>query len=60
MEHSPEYWQNVLEYGRQKRAITPKEESIIGYLLKNKFVSEKQSIIMLEILDKISEEGFSG
>ncbi len=60
MEHSPEYWQNVLEYGRQKRVITPKEESIIGYLLKNKFVSEKQSIIMLEILDKISEEGFSG
>lgn len=46
--------------GRQKRVITPKEESIIGYFLKNKFVSEKQSIIMLEILDKISEEGFSG
>lgn len=60
MKHSPEYWQNVLEYGRQKRVITPKEESIIGYFLKNKFVSEKQSIIMLEILDKISEEGFSG
>lgn len=52
-------WKSLLEAGRAKGLLTPKEESIvkIASMIPAKVPTEKQSIALLEIVEKLKAEG---
>lgn len=59
LEISGSEWKKLLEQCVQKRILTPKEIGIlqIAVQIPNKIPSEKQSFILIEILDKAKREG---
>lgn len=59
LRYSAEQWSNVLEAGRKKGFLSPKEMGIleVATRIPHKIPSEKQSVILLEILRKAELEG---
>jgi len=57
---SAEEWRRVRKFLQEKGLITPKEDGVlgIGTQIPAKLPSDKQSIIMLELLGKANSEGF--
>lgn len=56
-----EYWKNVLEFGITNKLLTPMEENLLkiasNFTKNNKLPSTKQANIMLEVREKLWEEG---
>lgn len=59
LRYSAEQWTNVLEAGRRKGFLSPKEIGIleVATCIPAKIPSEKQSVILIEILQKAELEG---
>lgn len=59
LRYSAEQWSNVLEAGRKKGFLSPKEMGIleVATRIPHKIPSEKQSVILLEVLRKAALEG---
>ena len=55
----PDKWAQVLEMGQKKRLFSPKETSILRIAagIPNKIPTEKQSVVLLQILEKAEQEG---
>jgi len=51
-------WRRLREFGRSRNMLTPKEDGILAYLFKNKFVSAAQGRVLLSLLEKMQGEGF--
>lgn len=61
LEISGREWKSLMDKGRQRGILTPKEAGIleIAAQIPRKIPSEKQSVVLLEFLDKASEEGIT-
>ncbi len=54
-------WKKLLNQGKQRRLFTPKETSVLQVAIQipNKIPSEKQSMVLVELLDKARQEGIA-
>lgn len=54
------FWRKALEYGMKSRALSPTDSGILqaACMIPQKIPSEKQSVRLLQILQKLEEEGF--
>jgi hypothetical protein len=61
MEIPSSEWNRIVVFGIQKNIVGPKEAGIlkIATHIPNRIPSEKQSIILIEIIEKVKKEGFS-
>ncbi|MCY3725683.1 MAG: AIPR family protein [Rhodobacteraceae bacterium] len=59
LEISATKWEKLLNRGQQRRLFTPKETNLLQIAIKipNKIPSEKQSLVLVGILDKAEQEG---
>lgn len=55
----PEKWSTILERGVQKKFLTPKEVGIlrVAQQMPARIPSEKQSVVLLDVLEKATQEG---
>lgn len=55
----PETWGQILRFAGERGLLTPKERGIVEYAthIPRKIPSEKQSVILLDVLEKAREEG---
>ena len=59
MEEDPNYYKKLLAFiDKNKKEFIPKERSIIAMLATNKYLSDKQCKIALEVIEKADLEGF--
>lgn len=59
LEISATNWKKFLNQGKQRRLFTPKETGVLQVAMQipNKIPSEKQSLVLVELLDKAKQEG---
>jgi len=59
LELSASFWKKALEYGLKSRALSPTDSGILqtACMIPQKIPSEKQSVRLLQILQKLEEEG---
>lgn len=57
-------WNSALAFGRKEHLLSPKEDSIlakgISLISTGKFPSDKQCVVMVNVLEKLREESFPG
>ncbi|MEI6214973.1 MAG: hypothetical protein WCP10_12780 [Desulfuromonadales bacterium] len=55
------YWQRLLEWGRDRKLLTPDEDSFIRVAaqIPNKIPTEKQCMKILAIMEKVEADGFA-
>ena len=54
-------WSQILDFGREKSLFSPKEAGVVEVAcqIPSKIPSEKQSLILLEVIQKVTEEGMA-
>jgi len=58
----PEFWGEVLEWGRANRTLTPKESGILEICadMPSRLPSAKQAAVAFRTLDKLRDKGWEG
>jgi hypothetical protein len=51
-------WRKLRDFGKSRNMISPKEDGILAYLFKNRFVSAAQGRVLLSLFEKMQGEGF--